>query len=186
MSITDLAKPEFWQQLLSSVFNRGYIAGLGLVIALLVFLFIIKIIVKIVFRTHRCSSIPVPCADGDLIISRDAVENAARQVLATFPQLSVRRIQLYCRGKNYSMTLFTTFAQDEKGGLPELADKVKPKMTETLRRVFGIDSMKTIRFQVEELGKGDLEKAAADTVTVKEPARPMEKSDGNASASARF
>ena len=58
-------------------------------IALLVFLFIIKIIVKIVFRTHRCSSIPVPCADGDLIISRDAVENAARQVLATFPQLSV-------------------------------------------------------------------------------------------------
>ena len=61
MSITDLAKPEFWQQLLSSDFNRGYIAGLGLVIALLVFLFIIKIIVKIVFRTHRCSSIPVPC-----------------------------------------------------------------------------------------------------------------------------
>ena len=37
MSITDLAKPEFWQQLLSSDFNRGYIAGLGLVIALLVF-----------------------------------------------------------------------------------------------------------------------------------------------------
>ena len=43
MSITDLAKPEFWQQLLSSDFNRGYIAGLGLVIALLVFLFIITL-----------------------------------------------------------------------------------------------------------------------------------------------
>ena len=186
MSITDLARPEFWQRLLSSDFNRGYIAGLGFVIALLIFLFIIKIIIKIIFRTHRCNSVPVSCADGDLIISRNAVENAARQVLANFPQLSVRRIQLYRRGKNYSMTLFTTFSPDEKGGLPELADKVKPKMTETLRRVFGIDSMKTIRFQVEELGKGDLEKAASGPVTAKEPAGPVEKNSGNASDSARF
>ena len=46
--------------------------------------------------------------------------------------------------------------KDEKGCLPELADKVKPKMTVTLRRVFVIDSLMTIRFQVEVLGKGDL------------------------------
>ena len=64
MSITDLAKPEFWQQLLSSDFNRGYIAGLGLVIALLVFLFIIKSSLKSYFALTGAVRFRFPARTG--------------------------------------------------------------------------------------------------------------------------
>lgn len=156
MNITNLVDPELWRKLLSNDFNRGYLVGAGLVIALLIGLLIIKIFIKIVFRTRRCRQISVHRADGDLVISCHAVENAVRQVLATFPQFSIRRIQLYCRGENYSITLFTTFKPNEAVGLPELSSQLKPKVTETLRQTFGIERLKKIRIQVEELGKCNL------------------------------
>ena len=92
MNFAELADPEFWRQLLSSDFNRGYAAAIGLVFALLLLLLALKIIFKLLFRTRRCGAIPVRCPTGDLVVSRGAIENAARQVLDEFPQLAVRRI----------------------------------------------------------------------------------------------
>lgn len=150
MNFAELADPEFWRQLLSSDFNRGYAAAIGLVFALLLLLLIVKIIFKLIFRTRRCGSIPVRCPTGDLVVSRGAIENAARQVLAGFPQLAVRRIMLYRRGKRFSMTLCCSFSAEGKG-LPAISDEVKPRIIEMLHRVFGIDSLQEIRFQIEAL-----------------------------------
>ena len=150
MNFAEWADPEFWRQLLSSDFNRGYAAAIGLVFALRLLLLIVKIIFKLIFRTRRCGAIPVHCPTGDLVVSRSAIENAARQVLAEFPQLAVRRIMLYRRGKRFSMTLCCSFSAEGKG-LPAISDEVKPRMLEMLHRVFGIDTLQEIRFQIEAL-----------------------------------
>ena len=105
---------------------------------------------KLLFRTRRCGAIPVRCPTGDLVVSRGAIENAARQVLDEFPQLAVRRIMLYRCGKRFSMTLCCSFSADGKG-LPAISDEVKPRMLEMLHRVFGIDTLQEIRFQIEAL-----------------------------------
>ena len=47
MNFAELADPEFWRQLLSSDFNRGYAAAIGLVFALLLLLLALKIIFKL-------------------------------------------------------------------------------------------------------------------------------------------
>ena len=150
MNFAELADPEFWRQLLSSDFNRGYAAAIGMVFALLLLLLVLKVIFKLLFRTRRCGAIPVRCPTGDLVVSRGAIENAARQVLDAFPQLAVRRIQLYRRGNRYLMTLCCSFSAEGKG-LPAISDEVKPKMQEMLHRVFGIDTLQEIRFQIEAL-----------------------------------
>ena len=59
MNFAELADPEFWRQLLSSDFNRGYAAAIGLVFALLLLLLVLKVIFKLLFRTRRCGAIPV-------------------------------------------------------------------------------------------------------------------------------
>ena len=173
MDFAELADPEFWRQLLSSDFNRGYAAAIGLVFALLLLLLILKIIFKLLFRTRRCGAIPVRCPTGDLLVSRGAIENAARQVLDEFPQLAVRRIMLYRNGKRFSMTLCCSFSADGRG-LPAISDEIKPKMLQMLHRVFGIDTLQTIRFQIEALtSEIALEDAPA-------PAKPAEKTPDNA------
>ncbi len=151
MNIHNLLKLEFWQQLLSSDFNRGYVAGFGLVIVLLIIWFIIKLIIKLKFHSGRCNSIVVPRADGDLVISSQAVESVAAEVISGYPQLTIRRIRLYRHRKNYSMTLYASFAPDGRLGLPELADQIKPQVSEMLRLTYGIDTVGSIRFLIEDM-----------------------------------
>lgn len=170
MNFAEWADPEFWRQLLSSDFNRGYAAAIGLVFALLLLLLIVKIIFKLIFRTRRCGAIPVHCPTGDLVVSRSAIENAARQVLAEFPQLAVRRIMLYRRGKRFSMTLCCSFSAEGKG-LPAISDEVKPRMLEMLHRVFGIDTLQEICFQIEAL---------SSEIPHEEAGTPSEKQSDNA------
>ena len=72
---------EFYQELLSSDFNCGYVTGAGIVLGLLVLLLIVRLVLRILFRRRRCGAIVVPSPNGDLTISRNVVEKAARTVL---------------------------------------------------------------------------------------------------------
>ncbi len=146
----DLMNVEFWRGLTENDFNCGYLAGAGLVLGLLFVLLLVHIFLKLLFRTRRSGTVIVPNPDGDLVISRDAVENAARHVLSSYEQLSVRRIQLYRRGKIYFLTLFCNFSAGEKG-LPELSGELKVQLLEMLEKMFGITTLKRVRIQVEKL-----------------------------------
>ncbi len=150
MNYSDLLSANYWRELLSTDFNRGYATGIALVLGVMILLCVLKIIWRLMFRVRRCGAVEVRCDGGDLVISRSAVENAARQVLAAFPQLDVDRIQLFRKGQRYRLRLHCAFATDG-GGLPEIASKVKPKMTETLHRVFGIDTLDQITLQIDTL-----------------------------------
>ena len=156
---------EFYQELLSSDFNCGYVTGAGIVLGLLVLLLIVRLVLRILFRSRRCGAIVVPSPNGDLTISRNVVEKAARTVLDKVGELDIRRIQLYRKGKNYSLLLCCTFF-DGGNGVPEIADGIRADIQETLRKLFGITTLKRIDFRVEE--QGDAAPAAPE---IRVPAR---------------
>ena len=139
---------EFYQELLSSDFNCGYVTGAGIVLGLLVLLLIVRLVLRILFRRRRCGAIVVPSPNGDLTISRNVVEKAARTVLDKVGELDIRRIQLY------------------RNGVPEIADGIRADIQETLRKLFGITTLKRIDFRVEE--QGDAAPAAPE---IRVPAR---------------
>ena len=59
---TDLA---VWRDLLAGDFNRGYFAGVVLVLAVVLVLLAIRIVLSFIFRNRRVRSIVVPAADGE-------------------------------------------------------------------------------------------------------------------------
>ena len=121
---------EFYQELLSSDFNCGYVTGAGIVLGLLVLLLIVRLVLRILFRRRRC---------GAIVVSR--------------------------KGKNYSLLLCCTFF-DGGNGVPEIADGIRADIQETLRKLFGITTLKRIDFRVEE--QGDAAPAAPE---IRVPAR---------------
>lgn len=144
----------FYRELFRSDFNLGYATGAGLVLGLLILLVILRIIVRLVFRRRRSSAIVVPDAAGELIISSDAVEKAARSVLGNFKELNVHKIRLYRQGKkSYQLLLFCTFVGGGRG-LPELSSAIRPQLLETLGRLFGVHSLRKVQFRIDSLEEG--------------------------------
>ena len=169
MVFEELFSSELYRELFNNDFNLGYVMGVCLVIGLLVLLVILRIVLRLVFRRHRCNSIVVPDTEGELIISSDAVEKAARSVLENFRELDVRRIRLYRQGKSYQLLLFCTFLGGGRG-LPELSGEIRPQLIETLGRLFGIHSLRKVQFRIETLEESSLPEIQSPAIPVKEAA----------------
>lgn len=110
MKFGEIFQAEFWRSLTADNFSAGYLTGAGFVVGLLLLLLILRLLLKLCFRTRRASSVLVPCPDGEISISRVAVEAAARQVMIEFPQIAVRKIQLYRDRKRYFLRLCCSFS----------------------------------------------------------------------------
>ena len=153
-------KQETVDSVLASDFNCGYIAALITVAVLLIVLLIIRLLLFLAFRTRRCSKITVALPDGEIVINRNAVEAAVRNELKQFPQLAVRKLLIFQRGKKYQMKLFCTF--DGNGsGMPEISGELRSRIKEAMESLFGIRSLTDISICIERLNKDDAE--AADT-----------------------
>ena len=142
-----------WQTLLRSDFNRGYLCALALVTALLVVLMILKFIWWLIFRERGCSKLTIRRKDGDIVVSRDAVCAAIAGALKSVNSLKVRKLRIFQRGRNCSITLLSSF--DGNGSAAELIEKVKPLITGTLRDTFGIDNIRRVKVVIEELEPPD-------------------------------
>ena len=152
-------KPETVDKVLQSDFNCGFISALAVVVLLLLLLLAVRILFFFIFRTRRCNKVLVPSANGDLVVTRKAIESVVRAELAKFTQISVRKLVLYRRGKKYSLKLFCLFANDGVG-LPEITQELKPRVQEVMNKLFGIDTMTGIsicieRMKEDEDGEGD-------------------------------
>jgi len=147
---------KFCNMLCSSDFNRGYVAGVGFVLGLLVLFVVIRLVLALIFRRHRCSQIVVPAPAGDLTISRNVIEGTARNVLRGVGELEVRRIRLYRKGKTYSLLLCCTFFGGGRG-VPEIAEGIRTEIRDSLQRLFGITTLERIDFRIEEQGESSVE-----------------------------
>lgn len=161
-------KPETVDKVLQSDFNCGFISALAVVVLLLLLLLAVRILFFFIFRTRRCNKVLVPSADGDLIVTRKAIESVVRAELTSFTQITVRKLVLYHRGKKYSLKLFCLFANDGVG-LPEITQKLKPRVQEVMNKLFGIDTMTGISICIERMKDDEDEEGDAPEFVVTEP-----------------
>ena len=155
-------------KVLQSDFNCGFISALAVVVLLLLLLLAVRILFFFIFRTRRCNKVLVPSADGDLVVTRKAIESVVRAELASFTQITVRKLVLYRRGKKYSLKLFCLFANDGVG-LPEITQKLKPRVQEVMNKLFGIDTMTGISICIERMKDDEDEEGDAPEFVVTEP-----------------
>lgn len=147
-----------WQELLSGDFNRGYLSGVLLVLAVVLLLLVIRIVLGILFRTRRVRSILVPAADGDVMISQNAVIAAVDTMLTDFPDLMVDSLKIYRKGRQYSLLLHCRFRVDDASVFPDVAQKMKDAVFAGMRERFGVDSLRKIRIVLTELEGETIEK----------------------------
>ena len=157
-----------WQNLLRSDFNRGYMCALALVAALIVVLMILRFVWWLIFRERGCSRLTIRRKDGDIVVSRSAVCAAIDEALKSVAALKVRKLRIFQRGSNYSITLLSSF--DGTGSVAELVEQLKPLVTGTLRDTFGIDNVRRVKVVIEELEKDDGEDGGDDPRAPHDPA----------------
>ena len=121
-----------------------------------------------IFRTRRCNKVLGPSADGDLVVTRKAIESVVRVELAKFTQISVRKLVLYRRGKKYSLKLCCLFSNDGVG-LPEITQELKPRVQEVMNKLFGIDTMTGISICIERMRDDEDEEGDSSEFVVTEP-----------------
>ena len=143
-------KPETFDKILQSDFNCGFIAALAFVVFVLLVLLVIRLLLFLVVRTRRCGKVIVPSRDGNLIVTRKAIESVVRAELAGFSQIIVRKLVLYRRGKKYSLALYCQFSK-EGTGMPEIAQDLKVRIKEVMNKLFGIDTMNEVSICIEQL-----------------------------------
>ena len=128
-------------------FGRGVVWTLVAAAAAVAALAVVLFVLYKVFWSHRCSSITVKSPDGDIIISRQALAEAAERELSIFPELKLIRIRIYKFDQDYRITLNCEFLGE--AGFPALADKVRPRLRSSLQEIFGVDKLSTIDIVVE-------------------------------------
>lgn len=166
--MTSVCNPQAWKTLLESDFNRGYLAALVLVLALVAALLILKFLLFLIFRTKRASSVTVGSADGEIVVTRDALEEAIGRELELYPELYLRKLRMFRRGKVYMLTLFCEFRGSS--GVPDVADRLRPQLKEKLKRLFGLEALRSIKIVVEKLAVPIAEPSAPASVPNDAPA----------------
>lgn len=141
---------DFWNSLLGSDFNKGYMAALLLVLALILILLVIRFIFFLFFRTRKCKAVIIPDSQGDVTISRTAVENAVRKTFSAYPELELRELKLFRKGKAYILRLHCALDGTQGSAFSALVDELRPALLEMLKNTFGISRMQKIRFVLEE------------------------------------
>ena len=128
-------------------FGRGVLWTLGVTAGAIAAVAAVLFVLYKVFWSHRCSSITVKSPDGDIIISHQALAEAAERELSIFPELKLIRIRIYKYDQEYRITLNCEFLGE--AGFPALANKVRPRLRSSLQEIFGVDKLSTINIVVE-------------------------------------
>jgi hypothetical protein len=124
-------------------FTLGYFFALVVIALTLLCLFIIRIILKIIFRKKRCHNISIKSDNGNACISCSAIMAAIKALEKEFNALSINKVNLYSYRKRPFLEVNLDF-DASKGGLPSHAEKFKVRVIETLDALFGIKNIKKV------------------------------------------
>lgn len=147
-----LNDPQWWRSLLGSDFNQGFMAALALILGLMVILFIIRSIVKFIFRTRRCNAVTVKRQDGDTLISKDVIAGVIERELADYPALRHDKIVLTRRGSSYQVTIYCDYLLSDQSGIPAFCDEFKPRLCDALKKSFGIVDLTKVKLWIVSSG----------------------------------
>ena len=148
--------------------NRGIAIGIGAAVAFVVALWLVKLILRLTVWSHRCPAIKVKNPAGDIVISRQAVAEAIGRELDAFPELKLLRLRIFKYSSGYRIALNCEFLGT--GGLPELANRVRPRLKAALLGLFGIDDLSTVDITIERFS-APLRTAREDAPALEEGTR---------------
>ena len=135
---------------------RGVLLTLGVLFGLVLLSWIFKIFIFCKFGRRRCSVLNITCPNGTLTVAAKAISSAIEAELKTFPELEIRRIQLYCKRGVYSMDIHAALLRTASlRGLPELYSLIEPLVKRRLEEIFGVKDMGSISLRIERAGKFD-------------------------------
>ena len=157
-----LVSGEFWHRLFDSEFDRGYMTALLLVLVVIAVLLMFRFFIYLLFRTRSCKTIVIPDPQGEVTITKSAVESAVHNRLVQYPQLSVADLKLFRRGKSYMLRVHCSFDGSQGNGFFALVEEVRPALLDTLRDTFGINNLKKIRFVLEDYSSDEALPAAPE------------------------
>ena len=133
-----------------NAFNTGYFFALAVVGLTLLALFIIRIILKIIFRKKRCSTISIKSDNGIAFISCSAIMAVIKALEKEFSALTINKVNLFRYGKKPFMEVYLDF-DASKGGLPSHAEKFKLRVIESLDVLFGIKNIKKVHLHLRHV-----------------------------------
>lgn len=147
---------EFLKSILTTVnipindFNLGYFFALVVVALTLLALFIIRIILKIVFRKKRCHTITIKSDNGSAFISCSAIMAVIKALEKEFSALTINKVNLFRYRNKPFIEIYLDF-DASKGGLPTHAAKFKLRVIESLEALFGIKNIKKVHLHLRHI-----------------------------------
>ena len=135
-------------------FNRGYLVALMVVGITLLAIFIIRIILKIIFRKKRCHTISIKADNGNAFISCSAIMAVIKALEKEFSALTINKVNLFRYRNRPFLEIYLDF-DASKGGLPAHAAKFKLRVIESLDALFGIKNIKKVHLHLRHVQLND-------------------------------
>lgn len=135
---------------------RGVLLTLGVFFGLMLLSWIFRIFIFCKFGRRRCSMLNITCPNGTITVAAKAISSAIEAELKIFPELKIRRIQLYCKRGVYSMDIHAALQRSASlRGLPEIYALIEPLVKRRLDEIFGVKDMGSISLRIERAGNFD-------------------------------
>ena len=131
-------------------FNLGYFFALVVVGLTLLSLFIIRIILKIIFRRKRCHTISIKSENGSAFISCSAIMAVIKALEKEFSALTINKVNLFRYRNKPFLEIYLDF-DASKGGLPAHAAKFKQRVIQSLDALFGIKNIKKVHLHLRHV-----------------------------------
>jgi hypothetical protein len=146
-------------------FNLGYFFALVVVGSTLLGLFIIRIILKIIFRRKRCHTISIKADNGCAFISCSAILAVIKALEKEFSALTINKVNLFRYRNKPFLEIYLDF-DASKGGLPAHAEKFKLRVIQTLEALFGIKNIKKVHLHLRHVQLQDADILKTEKITV--------------------
>lgn len=146
-------------------FNLGYFFALVVVASTLLGLFLIRIILKIIFRKKRCHTISIKADNGCAFISGSAILAVIKALEKEFSALTINKVNLFRYRNKPFLEIYMDF-DASKGGLPAHAEKFKLRVIQTLEALFGIKNIKKVHLHLRHVQLHDADILKTEKITV--------------------
>lgn len=124
-------------------FSCGFLAGLAVAFAILLFLLILCLI----FRPRGLRRIRIQSESGELRIDARAVQDAVRSLAGGFPAFDVRRIGLYGKQESVEIRIAADFNGGDKS-VSELAEQFRAAVARLTTETFGMAEPARIHIEI--------------------------------------
>lgn len=135
---------------ISRNFNAGFIAGIGTALAILLALFILRIVIAVVFRRKKSSGIQMNGELGDIFISSTAITSAIMSLEQDFEAFVIQKVRIY-RSRHDKVSIWVQVCFDSGSGCfrPHSEDFQK-RIVSGLKEMFGIDNIDKVTISLKD------------------------------------